>query len=120
MSETTTTTPVPQSVDTLWSPQTIVGLFAMTIVAGTIAAIFRVGDPPTIAQTVGGVMTIAGTVIGFYFGSSKGSQSKDAALATSTPTTTTTVTPAATTVTTAPTTTPTTTTTTPVDTASGR
>ncbi len=62
----------------LWTAQTIVGLFGMTIVAGTVAAIFAFGDKPTIAQTVGGVMTLGGTIIGFYFGSSKGSQDKDA------------------------------------------
>ena len=81
MSETTTTSPT----DSLWSPQTIVGLVAMGITAGTIAAIFEVGDKPTIAQTVGGVMTLAGTVVGFYFGSSKGSQAKDALLASNPP-----------------------------------
>jgi len=85
MSETTTPiTAVTSSLeDRLWSPQTIVGMFAMAIVAGTIAAIFLVGDKPTIAQTVGGVMTMGGTVIGFYFGSSRGSQAKDAVIAAS-------------------------------------
>jgi len=96
-------TATPVATDSLWSPQTIVGLVAMAITAGTIGAIFMVGDKPTIAQTVGGVMTLAGTVVGFYFGSSKGSQSKDNLIAASTPTTVTTVTPAATTTTTAPT-----------------
>lgn len=77
-----TTTPVPPApptlpADSLWTPQTIIGLYALTIGACTIAGIFFIGDKPTIAQTVGGVMTILGTVVGFYFGSSRGSQAKD-------------------------------------------
>ena len=104
MSETVTPKPVLQAVDSLWSPQTIVGLVAMAITAGTIAAIFTVGDKPTIAQTVGGVMTLAGTVVGFYFGSSKGAQNKDATMAAAAaPTTTTTITPTVATTTTTPT-----------------
>ena len=63
------------------SPQMVIGLYLCTIAAATIAGAFFIGDKSTIAQVVGGVMTILGTVAGFYFGSSKGSQSKDAALA---------------------------------------
>ena len=73
--------PKPLATNSLWTAQTIMGLFGMTIVAGTVAAIFLVGDKPTIAQTVGGVMTLGGSIIGFYFGSSKGSQDKDATAA---------------------------------------
>jgi len=75
--ESNSDTAVVLAADSLWSPQTIIGMFAMTIVAATIGGIFVVGDAPTISQTVGGVMTLGGTVVGFYFGSSRGSQAKD-------------------------------------------
>ena len=102
MSETTTT-PVTQSVDNLWSPQTLVALYGITIVAAAIAGVFIKGDVPTIQLVIGVVLGYGSAVFSFYFGSSKGSQNKDAALIAATPTTTTTVTPAATTTTTTPT-----------------
>lgn len=109
MSETTTT-PVTQSVDTLWSPQTVVALCFTAIVASALFGVFWRGDVPTIQLVIGLVMGYGSAITGFYFGSSKGSQNKDAALAASvTPTTTTTITP-----------TVATTTTTPTDTTTGR
>lgn len=103
-------TPATQSVDNLWSPQTLVALYGITIVAAAIAGVFIKGDVPTIQLVIGVVLGYGSAVFSFYFGSSKGSQNKDAALAASvTPTTTTTITP-----------TVATTTTTPTDTTAGR
>jgi hypothetical protein len=67
-------------VEPLITPQSIIGIIGMLILAGTVAAVFYVGDPETRSQTIGGVLAIGGTIVGFYFGSSKGSASKDAAL----------------------------------------
>ena len=78
MSGTTTTPPA----DPLWTPQTIIALLGMGMVAGTIAGVFLKGDPPTLQLVVGLVIgTYGGSVFSFYFGSSKGSQKKDDALA---------------------------------------
>jgi len=65
----------------LWTPQLIIGLIGMAIVAGTVAAVFVIGDVQLRSQTVGGVMSLGGMVAAYYFGSSHGSQDKDATLA---------------------------------------
>lgn len=78
------------TTESLWTPQTVIGLIGMAIVAGTVAAVLAFGDPQTKAQTVGGVLTMGGAIVAFYFGSSKGSQQKDATIAAQATTTTTT------------------------------
>jgi len=92
------------SSDSLWSPQVVIALVVLAITAGTVAGVFVLGDAP-MRNTIGGLVvgTGLGSVTGFFFGSSKGSQNKDAALAAAIPTTTTTTTPAATTTITTPT-----------------
>lgn len=94
MSDTTTTSEVTPIVvvpsapstaqqmanDSLMSPQFILAVMLLVIAAGTIAAVFIKGNPEVqnvIAGTVIG--TILGAITGFYYGSSKGSQNKDAA-----------------------------------------
>lgn len=79
MSETTADTTA--TADPLITPQSIIAVMAMLIVAGTVAAALMLGDASMRSQTVGGVMAIGSAVTGFYFGSSSGSQRKDAALA---------------------------------------
>ena len=83
MSDTTTPKSRLQAVnDSLTSQQFILGVYAMTIVAGTVAAVFLRGNDSAINVALGFVFGSMGAgVIGFFFGSSKGSQSKDAALA---------------------------------------
>jgi len=76
----TPSSPAAPPPDPLISPQTIVAVIGMLIVAGTVAAVFVIGTPETKSQTVGGVIAIGGTIIGYYFGSSRGSQAKDAGL----------------------------------------
>lgn len=71
------TVPPTISTDSLWTPQSIVAFYGMSIFAGTVAAVFLFGTPETRSQTVGGVLAIASGIIGFYFGSSSGSQKKD-------------------------------------------
>ena len=88
--------------DSLLSPQFVLAVFAMMIVAGTVAAVFWRQNDSAINVALGFVFGSLGSgVIGFYFGSSKGSQNKDALIATETippvGTTTTTVTPVTTT-----------------------
>lgn len=80
MSGTTTTKePAPE---VLWSPQTVIALVVLAIVAATVAGVFVKGDGPII-DTISGLVigTGLGGVCGFFFGSSTGSQKKDAALA---------------------------------------
>lgn len=76
-----TTTP-PASPTTLAEPlltgQNIIALYAMTILAGTVAMVLAFGTPETKSQTVGGILALGGLVGGFYFGSSRSSQAKDA------------------------------------------
>lgn len=76
MSATTTTDSIP--AEPLITPQSIIAVMAMVIVAGTVAAALMLGDASMRSQTVGGVMAIGSGVTGFYFGSSSGSQKKDA------------------------------------------
>ena len=64
-------------VDDWRSTQSLVAFMAMLIVAGSVAAVFWHGDAQLIGQTVGGVLAIGSAVVGFYFGSSRGSQAKD-------------------------------------------
>lgn len=59
------------------SPQTVIALLFLAILAGTVGAVFWFHDPQTISQTVGGVLGIAGMVAGFYFSSSVSSRRKD-------------------------------------------
>lgn len=65
--------------NSLMSPQTIIGLALLVIGAATVAGVFIKGDLQSINLVAGVVIgsTISG-VSGFYFGSSKGSQDKDA------------------------------------------
>ncbi len=68
--------------DSLRSPTFIIACGLLIIAAGTIGAVFVFGNPEVqnvIAGTVIG--TILGSVTGFYYGSSKGSQQKDATIA---------------------------------------
>ena len=66
-------------VHSLKSPQTVFGLFGMVLVAGAMAgAFFHPADSPLVTQVVTAAMTFGGMILGFYFGASVGSQSKDA------------------------------------------
>ena len=67
--------------DPLLTPQTVIALFGMTIVAGTVVAVFALGTAEVRSQTVGGVLAMGGMIVSFFFGSSKGSQQKDATIA---------------------------------------
>lgn len=70
----TTTPPEP-----LVTGQNIIALGVLAIVAGTVAAVFAKADAPTINVIAGTVIgTGLGSVTGFYFGSSRSSQQKDA------------------------------------------
>lgn len=62
----------------LWTIQAIIGILTMIIVAATVAAVFKWGNETTIAQMVGSIMTFGGTVLGFYFASSKAAQTTSA------------------------------------------
>ena len=61
----------------LLNSQTIIALVVMAIFAGTVAAVFALGDDTSKAQTVGGVLAIAGAAANYFFASSAGSQKKD-------------------------------------------
>ena len=74
MSETT-------SADPLLTTQSVVAYATLLIVAGTVGHTLYTGDVQLRSQVLGGVLGIGGMVIGYYFGSSKGSADKNAALA---------------------------------------
>lgn len=69
-------------VDSLYSSQTIIALAVLAIVAGTVIGVFLKGDGPMM-NTIAGLVVGSGigSVTGFYFGSSRGSQQKDVLLA---------------------------------------
>lgn len=92
MSATTTTTPTPTTPatsaatlqmanDSLISPQFILGCVTYAIVAGTVGAVMWHGDDGNIKLVLGFVFGLGSSAGGFYFGSSKSSQTKDATLA---------------------------------------
>ena len=75
--------PARRDYDLLWTPQTIIALAGILIVAGTIIGVFWKGDAPTLQLVVGLVIgTFGSSIFQFYFGSSKGSQDKDVTIAT--------------------------------------
>lgn len=92
----TTTSETAKPAEPLLTAQFIVALYALTILAATIAGVMLIKDLTPLQGTVAGsVVSGALTgVLGFYFGSSKGSQTKDVTnaqmLLTPTPGTTTT------------------------------
>lgn len=61
----------------LLAPQTIIALVVLVIFAGTIVGVFLSGDATSKAQTVGGVIALAGAAGSFFFSSSSGSKTKD-------------------------------------------
>ena len=87
MSQTTTTTSPAVATaqelanDSLLSPQFILAVATMAIVAGTVVAVLLHGDDGNIKLVLGFVFGMGSGVGAFYFGSSKSSQAKDAVLA---------------------------------------
>jgi hypothetical protein len=73
---------LPQA-EPLWSPQLIIALYGLTIVAGTILGVFLYKDLSPLQGGIAGsaIGTGFGGIVGFYFGSSKSSQNKDTTLA---------------------------------------
>ena len=69
--------PLPP-VYSLRSPQTVFGLVTMLAVLGAGVGAFWTGDKQLITTVVQGALGAGMVVIGFYFGSSSGSQAKDA------------------------------------------
>jgi len=68
--------------DSLLSPQFILAAMLIIVAGGTIAAVFIKGDTAVQNVVAGTVIgTALGSITSFYFGSSKGSQNKDAILA---------------------------------------
>lgn len=86
------TTPTPVNpADSLWNPQTIIALAGIVVGAGAMVGAFLLPNPTAIQ---GGIIgTVIGMTLGqvypFYFGSSRGSQAKDAVIAQQAATTTT-------------------------------
>jgi hypothetical protein len=68
--------------DSLLSPQSIVAIIILIIVAGTVLGVFWRGDA-AIMNSIAGLVVGSGigAVTGFYFGSSRSSQVKDVLLA---------------------------------------
>lgn len=73
----------PQKVsnDSLVNQTFIIAIGTLCIVAGTVAAVFMFSSAEVQNVIAGSVIgTGMGGVVGFYFGSTKGSQSKDATI----------------------------------------
>ena len=71
--------PAPAPVHSLKSPQTIFGLIFAAAIIGAGFGAFWTGDKQLITTVVQGALAAGTILIGFYFGSSSGSQAKDAA-----------------------------------------
>ena len=74
--------PLEHHADPLVTPQFVIALVGLAVLAGTIAAVFTVKEVTALQGTIAGSV-ISGClgIFGFYFGSSKGSQNKDATMA---------------------------------------
>lgn len=71
-----------KSGDSLRSPTFLIAMAVLAIVAGTVAAVFTFSSAEVQNVVAGAIVgTGLGAVTGFYFGSTKGSQGKDAILA---------------------------------------
>lgn len=70
-----------QAVDSLWNPSFIMAIIASVIVAGVVMAAFRWGDSTMQSMVTGSMTTAYGSVLAFYFSSTKNSQNKDATIA---------------------------------------
>jgi hypothetical protein len=76
-----TSPPAPQT--TAWSdPRALVSFFALALLATALGVAYVKGDVGTIQLVVGSIVTMAGTVVSYWMGSSHSSQSKDATIAT--------------------------------------
>jgi uncharacterized membrane protein YfcA len=72
-----------ESVNESWkSPQTVIAVVLLMILGGTVGAVFWFHDAQTVSQTVGGILAIAGSVAGYYFGSTASSHKKDETIST--------------------------------------
>ena len=68
--------------DSLLSPTFLIAMAVLAIVGGTVAAVFAFSSAEVQNVVAGAIVgTGLGAVTGFYFGSTKGSQGKDAILA---------------------------------------
>lgn len=68
----------PLPTDKLLTQQSVIAYIVLTIVAATVGHTLYTGDVQLRSQVLGAVLGIGGAVVGYYFGSSKGSQDKDA------------------------------------------
>jgi len=77
------TTSATKPAEPLVTAQFLIATYAMTILAATIAGVMLLKDLTPLQGTIAGsvVSGSLAAVLQFYFGSSKGSQSKDAVIA---------------------------------------
>lgn len=76
-----TIAPATTTNDSLISPQFVLAVMTMAIVAGTVGAVLWHGDDGNIKLVLGFVFGLGSGVGGFYFGSSQSSQKKDLTIA---------------------------------------
>lgn len=68
----------PLPTDKLLTQQSVIAYVVLAIVAATVGHTLYTGDVQLRSQVLGAVLGVGGMVVGYYFGSSKGSQDKDA------------------------------------------
>lgn len=80
MSGTTLTAPA----DPIWTPQLVIALYGLTIVAGVLVFVLMKADLTAIQAGIASsaVTTPLAAVMGFYFGSAKSGAGKDQTIAT--------------------------------------
>lgn len=75
------TPPAAPTPEPIWTAQTILAVYGMTIAGMILGAILYKSDPQMNSQALVGAFGIISVITGFFFGSSKGSQDKDKAKA---------------------------------------
>jgi hypothetical protein len=74
--------PAPDpKADAMLTPAAIVAVLIMVIFVASLAVAYFTRDSTSLTLMIGAVISMAGTVVNFYLGSSKSSQAKDATIA---------------------------------------
>lgn len=81
------TTPPPASLNEIKTPAGLVSIYSLTLLMAGLGVACYLKNETAINLIIGAIITNAGTVVNYYMGSSRSSQTKDAVIAGQLPTT---------------------------------